>query len=242
MLAVLAFFAWQARHFELDASADCAAARGRPRSPDPARAADALPIERFGSWSPSRPAATSSTRHPLARLRALRDRLRTAPGVESVTSILDVPPARQRRRRLAGRGGRQPPHARRPGERIRARARRRNCSASPVFAEVIVSADARTTALLLSMKDDEAYRTLLAKRNRLLVERSAEDLDDRRTRCGRRRAGRHRAVLRVRETPRDRKPGGPRSRPSGACSRSSAAAPAPARTRPGTPCTSAGCR
>ena len=63
-----------------------------------------------------------------------------------------------------------------PGtDRARARA---ELLASPVFGEAIVSADARTTAILLTMKDDEEYRSLLGKRNRLLIARHAEDLDD----------------------------------------------------------------
>ena len=102
-----------------------------------------------------------------------------------------------------------------PGaDRARARA---ELLASPVFTEVIVSADARTTALLLSMRDDEAYRALLAKRNRLLIARSAEDPDDPGRAAIDGRAGRPRALLRVRETPRHREPAGrDRGHPGGA--------------------------
>ena len=175
MLAVLAFFAWQARHFELDASADALLLEDDR---------DLQTLREVQTRYPSNdslvvtfaPGGDVFDEAPLARLRALRDRLRTAPGVESVTSILDVPlldnvedvslAAVADNLRTLDDPGTDP---------VRARA---ELLASPVFAEVIVSADARTTALLLSMKDDEAYRTLLAKRNRLLIERSAEDLDD----------------------------------------------------------------
>ena len=174
MLAVLAFFAWQARHFELDASADALLLEDDR---------DLQTLRELQTRYPSNdslvvtfaPGGDVFDETSLARLRALRDRLRTAPGVESVTSILDVPlldnvedvslsAVADNLRTL------DDPET----DRARAKA---ELLASPVFAEVIVSADARTTALLLSMKDDEAYRTLLAKRNRLLVERSAEDLD-----------------------------------------------------------------
>ena len=175
MLVVLGFFAWQARHFELDASADSLLLEDDRdlqtlRELQSRYASQDLLIVTFA------PGGDVFDEPSLARLRALRDRLRTAPGVASVTSILDVPlldnvedvsltAVADNVRTL------DDPET----DRARARA---ELLASPVFAEVIVSADARTTALLLSMKNDEAYRTLLAKRNRLLIERSAEDLDN----------------------------------------------------------------
>ena len=175
MIAVLAFFAWQARHFELDASADSLLLEDDRdlqtlRELQTRYASQDLLIVTFA------PEGDVFDQASLAQLRTLRDRLRTAPGVESVTSILDVPlldnvedvslaAVADNIRTL------DDPET----DRARAKA---ELLASPVFAEVIVSADARTTALLLGMQDDEAYRALLAQRNRLLVARSAEDLDD----------------------------------------------------------------
>ena len=175
MLAVLVFFAWQARHFELDASADSLLLEN-DRDLQTLRELQAryasldLLIVTFA------PGGDVFEEASLARLRALRDRLRTAPGVASVTSILDAPllqnvddvplAAVADNLRTLDDPDTDP---------VRAKA---ELLASPVFAEVVVSADARTTALLLSMRDDEAYRALMTKRNRLLVARSAEDLDD----------------------------------------------------------------
>ena len=175
MLAVLGFFAWQARHFELDASADSLLLEDDRdlqtlRALQTRYASQDLLIVTFT------PGGDVFDEASLARLRTLRDRLRTAPGVASVTSILDVPllqnvddiplaAVADNLRTL------DDPET----DRVRAKA---ELLASPVFAEVIVSTDARTTALLLAMEDDEAYRALLAKRNRLLVARSTEDLDD----------------------------------------------------------------
>jgi len=175
MIAVLAFFAWQARHFELDASADSLLLEDDRdlqtlRELQTRYASQDLLIVTFA------PGGDVFDEASLARLRTLRDRLRTAAGVASVTSILDVPlldnvddvslaAVADNIRTL------DDPET----DRARAKA---ELLASPVFAEVIVSADARTTALLLGMQDDEAYRALLAQRNRLLVARSAEDLDD----------------------------------------------------------------
>ena len=175
MLAVLAFFAWQARHFELDASADALLLEDdrdlQTLREVQARYASAdLLIVTFA------PGGDVFEEPSLARLRELRDRLRAVPGVGSVTSVLDVPlldnvegasltAVADNMRTL------DDPDT----DRARARA---ELIASPVFGEVIVSADARTTAILLTMKDDEEYRTALEKRNRLLIARHAEDLDD----------------------------------------------------------------
>ena len=175
MLAVLALFAWQARHFELDASADALLLEDdrdlQTLREVQARYASAdLLIVTFA------PGGDVFEEPSLARLRGLRDRLRAAPGVASVTSVLDVPlldniegasltAVADNMRTL------DDPDT----DRARARA---ELLASPVFGEVIVSADARTTAILLTMKDDEEYRTALGERNRLLIARHAEDLDD----------------------------------------------------------------
>ena len=174
MIAVLAFFAWQARHFELDASADSLLLEDDRdlqtlRAMQARYASSDLLIVTFA------PGADVFDESSLARLRGLRDRLRTVPGVASITSILDVPllenvegvslaAVADNLRTLDD------------PETDRGRARS-EILASPVFSESIVSADARTAALLLTMEDDEAYRDLLTARNRLLVGRSAPDLD-----------------------------------------------------------------
>ena len=175
MLAVLVFFAWQARHFELDASADSLLLED-DRDLQSLRELQARYTSKDLLIVTFTPGGDVFDEASLPRLRALRDRLRAAPGVEAVTSILDVPlldnvedvslAAVADNIRTLDDPGTDPARA------------RTELLASPVFAEVIVSADARTTALLLTMQDDEAYRALLAKRNRLLIERSAENFDD----------------------------------------------------------------
>ena len=175
MLAVLAFLAWQARHFELDASADALLLEADRdlqihRELQARYASKDLLIVTFA------PGGDVFDESSLASLRELRDRLREVSGVESVTSILDVP--------LLGNVegialARIADHIRTldDPETDRARARQ-ELLASPVFGEVVVSPDARTTAILLTMHGDEAYRALFAARNRLSMKRTAEGLDD----------------------------------------------------------------
>ena len=175
MIAVLGFFAWQARHFELDASADSLLLEDDRdlqslRELQTRYASQDLLVVTFA------PGGDVFDEASLARLRTLRDRLRTAPGVASVTSILDVPLLDNVEGvSLAAVADSMRTLDEPETDRARAKA---ELLASPVFSEVVVSTDARTTALLLAMKDDETYRTLLTKRNRLLIARSAQGLDD----------------------------------------------------------------
>ena len=171
MLAVLGFFAWQARHFELDASADALLLEA-DRDLQTWRALQARYAGRDLLIVTFEPGGDVFEEPSLARLRELRDRLREIPGVESVVSLLDVPLLDNvegaaltdvvgNLRTLDDPGA----------DRVRAR---RELLASPVFSEVVVSPDARTAAILLSMRDDEEYRASLATRNRLLMQRTAD--------------------------------------------------------------------
>ena len=171
MLAVLGFFAWQARHFELDASADALLLEA-DRDLQTWRALQARYAGRDLLVATFEPGADVFEESSLARLRALRDRLREVPGVESIVSLLDVPLLDNVEgvaltdivgniRTLDDPGA----------DRARAR---QELLASPVFSEVVVSPDARTAAILLSMRDDEEYRASLATRNRLRMQRTAD--------------------------------------------------------------------
>ena len=175
MLALLGFFGWHAQHFELDASADSLLLED-DRDLQTLRELQTRYDSKDLLIVTYAPGGDVFAEASLRQLRALRDRLVSAPGVESIISILDVPlldnvegvslsAVADNVRTL------DDPAT----DRVRAR---EELLASPVFGEVLVSADARTAALLLTMKDDEAYRALLSKRNRLLIARAAEDLDD----------------------------------------------------------------
>ena len=174
MLVVLGFFAIQARHFELDASADSLLLED-DRDLQTMRALQS----RYGSQDllivTFTPGGDVFEEASLAQLRRLRDRLTDAPGVDSVTSVLDVPLLDNVEGVSLSQIGDNLRTLDDPGtDPARARA---ELLSSPVFSEVIVSPDARTTAILLTMKDDEDYRALLDERNRLLMARNAEGLD-----------------------------------------------------------------
>ena len=200
MLVVLAFFAWQARHFEPRRVGRRSAARGGSRPSDLSSVAGALRFEGFCSSSPSHRTPTSSTNRPSRRFASCATGCArspasnrspassTSPLLENVEGIT-----------LAGIAD----HIRTlddPGT-DRARARQ-ELLASPVFGEVVVEprcADGRDPA------HDAGRRGVPG------VARSAEPAVDEADHGGsrRRRARRartHRAVLRRGEAPRRRQP------------------------------------
>ena len=219
MLAVLGFFAWQARHFELDASGRrpaCWKPTGICRLGGRFRRAT---HRRTCSSSPSSRVATSSRNRPSPGSARFATGWREAPGVESAASILDVPLLDNVEDvSLAGIAANLRTLDDPGTDRARAR---RELLASPVFGEVIVSADARTAAILLSMRDDEEYRrTSLAARNRLLMRRTRTAASTTPT-APSSNASRASTKRRGAASPRT---GRPRSRRSEACSRSFAGA------------------
>ena len=121
------------------------------------------------------PAAELFSDASLETLAALRDALARVEDVDRVTTILDVPllessdvPVSELTEDI--------PTLETPGvDRARAK---EELSRSPIFRESILSADARTTALLLSMKDDPELESLRARRQELLAARDRGDLDD----------------------------------------------------------------
>ena len=120
------------------------------------------------------PAAELFSDASLATLGSLRDALAGVEGVDNVTTILDVPllessdvPVSELTEDI--------PTLETPGvDRARAK---EELSRSPIFRELILSADARTTALLLSMEDDPELELLRTRRQELLAASAGGELD-----------------------------------------------------------------
>ncbi|MBF2759511.1 MAG: MMPL family transporter [Ectothiorhodospiraceae bacterium AqS1] len=167
LLVLLAFFAWQARHFTLDASADSLLLES---DPDYLVFADVQ--ARYAQQSPLIITFTPNTgdafdESALATLRSLRDRLLKIPGVASVFCLLDVPLVESAQgitglASLAARGLRtlDDPDVDRASART-------EILRSPYFSDYVISPDARTTAISLELKSDAAHAEALAMRDRL---------------------------------------------------------------------------
>ncbi len=110
----------------------------------------------------------------LERLRVLRDELRAVSGIESVLSILDVPLLQNRDMGLVEAVSNYQLLSEADVDLQRARA---ELQESPIFKELVLSADAKTTALLLSLSPDQHFEDLLHQRNKLRDKRGEGSLD-----------------------------------------------------------------
>ena len=160
----LAFFAFQARDFKLDASADSLLLeddkdlRIYRDAQDRYRSQDLLVV----TYTPEADLFEDAT---LDRLKSLRDQLKTISSVESVFSLAEVPLLASSGIQLSELADNVPTLETNPDiDRAEAKA---EISTSPVFSELLLSVDGRTTALLLSLKDDAALASLADERSAL---------------------------------------------------------------------------
>ena len=172
LAVILAAFAWHTQDFKLDASPDSLLLD----TDEDLRVFREL-NERYETrdflFVTYTPTADLFSETSLAQIKRLRTELRALPGVESVTSILDVPLVKIV-------GGTLSDVAKNyqtlENEGVDIQAAREELLQSPLFRELVVSADGDTTALQIFIEDNPRYRELQKQRNRLLSQRDAYGL------------------------------------------------------------------
>ncbi|MCB2262831.1 MAG: MMPL family transporter [Candidatus Thiosymbion ectosymbiont of Robbea hypermnestra] len=175
----LAGAAYLARGFELDASTDSLILENDEdlRYYRGVRAQYGADDFLVVTYSPRQDLLSAGVLDDIGRL---RDALTALEGVESVTSLLEVPLLDSPRVTL-GELQREP----RTLERLRKDQRelasvrepaRKELTTSPLYRNLIVSPDGRTTALRVDLRRDERYRTLLARREALRLKASQDNL------------------------------------------------------------------
>ncbi len=170
---LLAFFGYHARSFELDASAESLLLEDDQDLKLFRQVHERYPGQDFlvVTFTPEEDLFADASR---AQLERLRDGLREIDGVDSVTSILDIPLLKNRDMSLI--------EAAMNFQRLEEpdvdldRAREEILQ-SPVFADLILSADARTTAVLVNLTEEPEYSRLLKERNDLREQNRAGALD-----------------------------------------------------------------
>ncbi|MCP4005770.1 MAG: MMPL family transporter [bacterium] len=170
---LLAFFAYHAKDFKLDASAESLLLEDDRdlqlmREVDARYETQELLIVTFT------PEGDLFSDASLELLRELRDALRSADGVDSVMSILDVPLINSSDVPLLEMAKNVPTLESPTIDRARARSELHD---SPVYRELILSRDGKTTALALNLERDQEFVQLMAERNRLLIRRGASGSD-----------------------------------------------------------------
>ena len=163
MLAVLVFFGYHTKDFRLDASADSllleddADLRLFRQIHERYPTTDLLIV----TYTPKKDLFSDAALEPLRRL---RDDLKKVASVESVFTILDAPLFKNANIPIQDMID-NIPSLEKPGvDRDKARD---ELVKSPLYRDLIISADGRTAALLLGLVEDERYNRLLKSRNEL---------------------------------------------------------------------------
>jgi len=170
--AAVCFFALQARHFRLDASAETLVLEN-----DEDLRYARMVGSRYGEQDflvvTYGPRGDLFSQQALANLARLRDDLGSVGCVESVLSILDVPLLESPPLSLAELKS-ELPVLNSPS--VDKELARRELRESPIYRNLLVSSDLRNTALLVYFPEDVVYRELLGRRNELRALKSSGSL------------------------------------------------------------------
>jgi len=163
LLSILVFFGYHTKDFKLDASADTLLLENDPnlkmfrkiheRYPDN----DLLVV----SYTPDKDLFSDQALEPLKRLRGELDKIA---GVDSVFTILSAPLFNSSEANIQEIIDNMPSLEKPEVDRARARKELVN---SPIYRDLIISADGQTAALLLGLVEDEHYNRLLKSRDEL---------------------------------------------------------------------------
>jgi predicted RND superfamily exporter protein len=173
MLVVVGFLAFQARHFRLDASAETLVLEN-----DEDVRYSRLIASRYGqndflilTYTPRDDMFSQKT---LDRLARLQNDLTSLANVSSVLSILDVPLFESPPVSLSELTGDLPTIKSPTVDRGMARIELRE---SPVYRNLLLSPDMKTTALLINFSEDDVYYDLLERRNELRQRKASRPLN-----------------------------------------------------------------
>jgi len=175
LLLVLAFFAYHATSFRLDASADSLLLEDDRDLQQAREVSDRYADNPFliVTFTPSGDLFSEPV---LGQLRRLRDELRELAGVDSVVTILDVPLVESSMVSFADMARDAPTLEKGDIDPERAK---QELLESPFFQDLILSRDAGTTALLVTLVQDETFAAHSRARNALLMRRGGDDFSQR---------------------------------------------------------------
>jgi predicted RND superfamily exporter protein len=173
MLFILGFFAIQTKDFKLDASADSLLLED-----DQDLKLFRETLERYATrdflfvtFTPNEDLFSQSS---LDRIASLRDEFRALEPVESVISLVDVPLVKQ----VEGTLSEVAENVRTiEGGGLDIEKAKQELLNSPIYRELIISADGKTTAIQVNLKDRPEFIELQRERTRLLIKNSGEGLD-----------------------------------------------------------------
>jgi len=173
LAALLCFFAWQARNFSLDASADALLLEN-----DPDLQTFRASLKRYATGDSLvvtfDPTDELFNEVALKNLSTLSNELAGVDSVESVFSLLNVPLLTSSGVSLSELSSDVPTLANNTVDNLELV--QQEITTSPVFSDLIVSKDGTTTAMLLNLKGDENYSKLHAQRSELRLKQLEQEL------------------------------------------------------------------
>ena len=174
LFALLGFFAYHAKDFRLDASADSLLLEDDQDLSLFRQVSERYPTQELliVTFTPREDLFSEES---LARLQSLRDELRKIPGVDSVVSILDIPLLKSSDVPLTQIADNIQTLDLPTVDRSLAK---EEIAHSPVYRELVLSADGGTTALLINLKNNPRYAALLKARNELRAKQRSTGLSD----------------------------------------------------------------
>lgn len=160
---ILGFFAWHIQYFKLDASADSLILEGDKDLEALREVSANYGGEEFLflSYTPNADLFSDEALIPLAQL---RNELRQIPQVSGITSLLDVPLLKSSDIPLMAMA--QNVQTLEKPTVVRERARKEFLG-SPIYRDLIISEDGKTTAIQIGLKSSHEFPELLAKRDEL---------------------------------------------------------------------------
>ena len=171
---LVAACATQIDKIKLDASADSLLLQGDPSLEFYRQASARYRSEDFLliTWQPQAPLLSPESLQPLGRM---ADELRALGGVSSVVTVLDVPLLESPPVSLSEITSGEPlPTLATPG--LDMSLALRELTTSPIYADLLVSRDGKTSAVQINLERDERYYSLLDKREALRTKRESEGL------------------------------------------------------------------
>lgn len=165
LLLVFAFFVSHVKDFKLDASADALLLENDEDLKTFRKLNDRYATKDFlfVTFTPDLDLFSDSSLHIIA---SLRDELKQLELTDSVVTLLDVPLVKQVEGTLSEVTSDYRTLSSNDVNNAKARA---ELIASPIFKELIISLDGKTTALQVNLKNNETFRQLLHQRNALLL-------------------------------------------------------------------------
>jgi predicted RND superfamily exporter protein len=175
LVAILAFFAYHAKDFKLDASPDTLLLEDDKDLKIFREINSRYALKEFlvVTFSPREDLFSKAS---LEHLKQLRDELKALERVDSVVTLLDVPLLKVSGLELSEMTEETIKTLEDPGVDIEKA--KREMLESPVYKELVISADGQTTGLIIYLEHDTFLSELSAKRNELLAKRRAAKLSE----------------------------------------------------------------